>query len=589
MAMKQDAVLKEAWEQYAVYDSNAIRQQKTFKQLQNAILALGVIAVLLAVIQTQFFGVDPEVAQDIPGYMPWYAVLRWGIIIAPILIAALIAVTNQFKSGNKWLMLRSGAESLKREMFRYRAQAGIYSDEGSADTTPEQKLADKLTKIRRQVMKTAVSEAGLKPHGQTMPSDMGVLSSSDYIDRRLEDQRRWYEGKTGGLEKKMQRLQWLTILIGSLGTLLAAVGFELWVAVTAALAAALATYLEYTRTESTLVLYNQVATDLKNIVTWWNALPSDEQALASNHNLLVQQTEQALESEHSGWVQNMTEALTELQEQQAAMKDQVTADVQAVYGLGAARQDAFVQQRAEAQAKAEAEAEPEEPEESEEPEQTQPEDESSAAQEEATAPPESTPTTPAEPVSKALTEADYIAVADELGVELAAMKAVAEVEASGGGFDKEGRPKILFEGHIFWRRLKAQGIDPAPLVPGNENVLHSKWTRQYYREDQYERLEKARTINEDAALEAASWGMFQVLGQNWEQLGYASAKAFVELMYKSEGEHLRSFARFVKANNLVQHLKNLDWAKFARGYNGPGYAQNKYDTRMAAAYEKHKT
>ena len=67
--------------------------------------------------------------------------------------------------------------------------------------------------------------------------------------------------------------------------------------------------------------------------------------------------------------------------------------------------------------------------------------------------------------------------------------------------------------------------------------------------------------------------MFQTMGFHWENLGYDSAKTFVDLMYQSEGEHLKAFAAFVRANGLVPHLKNLDSAKFARDYNGPGYAQ----------------
>ena len=335
-------ILKEIWDQFATYDTNAVREQVKFKRVQNSILVLGVIAVLLALFQAQLFGVDEP-----DPFSLLYEALRWSIIIAPILIAALIAISNQFKSGNKWIMLRSGAESLKREIFRYRAQAGIYGDEATQEKTREQKLADKLTKIRRQVMKTAVSEGALKPHGKTIPSDLGFLSSSGYIESRLEDQRKWYQGKTAGLETKLRALQWSTTLIGGLGTLLAAVGFELWVALTTALAAALATYLEYTRTENTLVLYNQVATDLKNIVTWWNTLSLDEQDMPSNHDLLVQQTEQALETEHSGWVQNMTEALAELQEQQAALVDQVKADVEMVYEQGAAQAAALAAQESE--------------------------------------------------------------------------------------------------------------------------------------------------------------------------------------------------------------------------------------------------
>ena len=172
-------ILQEVWGDFATYDFNAVGQQTKFRRLQNGILGLGVVAVLLALVQTQRFGVDEPASLSY-----WYEALRWGIILAPILIAVLIAASNQFKSGNKWIMLRSGAESLKREMFRYRAQAGIYSDEAAQDTTREQKLADKLTKIRRQVMKTSVSEGALKPHGQTMPSGMGFLSSSGYIDAK---------------------------------------------------------------------------------------------------------------------------------------------------------------------------------------------------------------------------------------------------------------------------------------------------------------------------------------------------------------------------------------------------------------------
>jgi peptidoglycan hydrolase-like protein with peptidoglycan-binding domain len=191
---------------------------------------------------------------------------------------------------------------------------------------------------------------------------------------------------------------------------------------------------------------------------------------------------------------------------------------------------------------------------------------------------------------KFLSQDDIDQVAEDLGVEPVAVKAVREVEAGGAGFRGE-RPKILFEGHIFWKQLQQRGIDPGRHETGNEDILYPRWTdaiRKYYRGDQYARLEKARTINEDAALESASWGLFQILGYHWKSLGYASIQEFVERMHKSEGEHLQAFARFLKANDLVKYLKALDWAKFARGYNGPAYKQNKYDEKLAAAYEKNK-
>jgi hypothetical protein len=189
-----------------------------------------------------------------------------------------------------------------------------------------------------------------------------------------------------------------------------------------------------------------------------------------------------------------------------------------------------------------------------------------------------------------LSQADINKVAKDLQVEPAAVNAVREVEAGGSGFQGE-RPKILFEGHVFYKQLKSRGIDPAQHTAGNEDILYPKWNdsiRKHYKGDQYARLEKARKINEEAAMESASWGLFQIMGYHWKDLGYPSARVFVNRMHKNEGEHLKAFAAFLKANNLVKPLQDLDWAKFARGYNGPGYKKNKYDTKMAAAYAKYK-
>jgi hypothetical protein len=41
-----------------------------------------------------------------------------------------------------------------------------------------------------------------------------------------------------------------------------------------------------------------------------------------------------------------------------------------------------------------------------------------------------------------------------------------------------------------------------------------------------------------------------------------------------DGEHLKAFAVYLKANIPVKPLQDLDWAKFAEGYNGPDYREN---------------
>lgn len=189
-----------------------------------------------------------------------------------------------------------------------------------------------------------------------------------------------------------------------------------------------------------------------------------------------------------------------------------------------------------------------------------------------------------------LKEEDYINAAKELNVEVAVIKAVDQVESLGSGVLASGEPKILFEGHVFWERLEKKGIDPNKFVKGNENVLYSKWTKKYYLGGQQEhlRLQKAEKINKDIARESASWGRYQIMGYHWKSLGYSSLQEFINAMYKSEGEHLNAFVKFIKVNNLKDELQNKNWEGFARQYNGKSYKENKYDTKLAAAYKKFK-
>lgn len=185
-----------------------------------------------------------------------------------------------------------------------------------------------------------------------------------------------------------------------------------------------------------------------------------------------------------------------------------------------------------------------------------------------------------------LSDDDYAAAAQALGCQVAAIKAVAEVESKESPFDAKNRPTILYERHIFAR---------ATVPPGKFNASHPDLSAKagygpggYGTKDaQYGKLARAYALDPEAALKAPSWGKFQILGINHKDCGYASVTEFVGAMTVSEREHLRAFARFVAASSTrLKALRNLDWAEFARLYNGPEYAKFKYDQKMAAAYRK---
>ncbi len=190
-----------------------------------------------------------------------------------------------------------------------------------------------------------------------------------------------------------------------------------------------------------------------------------------------------------------------------------------------------------------------------------------------------------------VTERDFQECAEALGVEVAALKAVVEVECSSrGGFLADGRPRILFEGHIFWRRLALRGIDPEPLAPLHPDIIYPRWVRTHYRggSGEWERFGRASAICHGAAIESASWGMFQIMGFHWKTCGCSSAEDFAERMSRSEGEQMRLAMCFLQKTGIAEYLKTKDWTTFAKRYNGSGYKANRYDIRLQRAYEKFK-
>ena len=169
-------------------------------------------------------------------------------------------------------------------------------------------------------------------------------------------------------------------------------------------------------------------------------------------------------------------------------------------------------------------------------------------------------------------------VASILKCDVPAILAVIQVEAAGDGFLPDGRPKILFERHIFSRltERKFNVIDPA---------VSNKVAGGYVGgAGEYSRLYRAAQLDADAAVQSASWGACQIMGFNWKMTGEKSLIGFLLAMHNGVDAHLHLFAQYILAAGLADELREHRWADFARKYNGPAYASNKYDTKLAAAH-----
>ncbi len=188
------------------------------------------------------------------------------------------------------------------------------------------------------------------------------------------------------------------------------------------------------------------------------------------------------------------------------------------------------------------------------------------------------------------TVTEISAVATELGVEPAALLAVAEVESGGKVFASVGQrrePIVRFEAHYFDRRLSHTDRETARKA-GLASPIAGRIANPATQAARWRLVDRAAAIDRQAAYEAVSWGLGQVMGAHWAWLGYTGVDALVAEARSGAGGQARLMARYIEKAGLLPALRKRDWTAFARGYNGPAYARHGYDRKIAAAYERHR-
>ena len=183
-----------------------------------------------------------------------------------------------------------------------------------------------------------------------------------------------------------------------------------------------------------------------------------------------------------------------------------------------------------------------------------------------------------------ITVSEVEAIAASIGITARQLRAVAQVESSGGGWNEKGQVKILWERHYFWKRVRI-------VIPWISNPKGGDYTLDANHNginDSWEKLCLAACKNPIAAFESASWGMFQIMGAHAVSLGYANALEFAYGMVSSEKAHYQALAAFVKRNGLVGAMKSISrdpetCRAFAKGYNGSNYAKLGYHVKIAKA------
>lgn len=326
--------LKLAWQRFCVLDREASRLRRAFELTQVAIIILGVLVTLLAVLRTVLH--DSLVSADAPRYGNIIdSALHWSVLTLPVLASALIAMSNRFANGRRWILVRSAAEAVKREVFTYRTGCGYYSAVATQrrrdGRTAEQLLARRVATAERRLLAGEARLGAFASVDQSAPPDalapdddgLSRLDGDRYVAIRAGEQLRYYQVRTVTLTRRLRSLQIVAILVAGSATILAAAGLEAWVGLATVLAAGAMAYLGFAQIEPKLMSYNATAFELGAALAEWSAAPVRGQAQLER---LVTVVESSLAAERSGWLRHMSETLEDLRGQQDGAIDITEAE-----------------------------------------------------------------------------------------------------------------------------------------------------------------------------------------------------------------------------------------------------------------------
>ncbi len=310
--LDEHEVVKQILARRKSYDVTAQQLQRHAHVLEGTVLGLGVFVTFLSLLNREL---------DASGAV--HDVIHWTLVALPIIVAALIALVSVTGSGKRWLLVRAACEAIKREVFVWRTRTGVYAPEmftddetGPSDAT--ELLVNRVAAIEAQLMGSAVvSSTAFAPVDDAYlgasDDDDGIsrLTADDYLRVRVNDQLAYYRRKVTRLAPRLRRYQLAWIVAGAAGSILAAAGASLWIALTVAIVGAIGAHMKQVQLDTTLVGFNQGIARLQQCVTCWGAVPAERRTEA-RFALLVHDAEHALETEQASWVQQMKLGLDSL-------------------------------------------------------------------------------------------------------------------------------------------------------------------------------------------------------------------------------------------------------------------------------------
>ena len=342
-APKSTPILQIAWARFSELDTNASARTKSHLNKRRWIAGLGVLATLFAIL-SQLFPYNAGESANLLGLG-----IRIFLIATPLIASGMAAFTKSNYSTGDWLIMRAGAEEILKEIYFFRT---ILKKKSSRRGY----LEKRLTEIQRQLYRSMGGELVLHPYNgdnhsryyaSDPASDLGLddLNGEEYFKFRVENQLGWHRKKVRTYQMERVRFQILILVAGGAGAFLAALGniFTLWVALTAALTAALLGWQELRNVDNVVKNYSKVIVELSVMYDHWLNLEPEERTDAEFYRM-VRSTEEVLWAQNMEYIKSMQEALKEsdLDEEAGLINRVIKESVDSAHRSKQAMEDSMV-------------------------------------------------------------------------------------------------------------------------------------------------------------------------------------------------------------------------------------------------------
>lgn len=250
-------------------------------------------------------------------YRNIYEVLRFTLFALPLTSAGIIAYATRYIPSQLWAQYRFAGEAVRRHIFRYQMQAGIYAE---TDLTKRRKSL--IANVQAIEKETLLNEEPPKFNLEIVKEEMKKQTLIEgatpadrlqcYIKCRLENQVTWYRNKSIGEYRAMGRWQIVALVIGGAGSVLAYLGLEAWVAVTTAAAVTVAALADLQMYGRTYMIYLMTAQDLHHYQQMWENDTEEDQNNSQNIASFVDKIEERFEAEIADWRKQVQDALSDI-------------------------------------------------------------------------------------------------------------------------------------------------------------------------------------------------------------------------------------------------------------------------------------